>query len=77
MWPYFVFNDRIGTSANYLGRSFETTTLAARKEKASLGGRPGLVVMGDDSCLKVVGLNTRILYGHLDIFSHLFVAKII
>ena len=40
---------------------------------------PGLVVMGDDSCSKGGGFESRrrILDGLLDIFSHLFVVKIV
>ena len=43
-----------------------------------LGGSPGLVVMGDDSCSKGCEFESRchILDGHLDIFSHLFVVKL-
>ena len=37
---------------------------------------PGLVVMGGDSVLKVVGLNPRTIYW-MDIFSHIFVVKIV
>ena len=41
-----------------------------------MGGSPGLVVMGGDSCLKGCGFESqhRILDGH---FSHLFVEKIV
>ena len=36
-----------------------------------MGGSPDLVVMGDDSCLKGCGFESRcrILEGHLDIFQ--------
>ena len=39
-------------------------------------GSPGLVVMGDDSCSKSVGFESRrrVLDGH---FLHLFVVKIV
>ena len=42
-------------------------------------GSHGLVVMGDNSCSKGPGFKSRrcILDGHLDIFSHLFVEKIV
>ena len=41
-----------------------------------MGASPGLVVMGDDSCLKGHGFESRhrILEGH---FSHLFVVEIV
>ena len=35
----------------------------------------GLVVMGEDSCCKVVGSNPSTVYW-MDIFSHLFVLKL-
>ena len=38
--------------------------------------KPGLVVMGGDSCPKVVGSNPSTLYW-IDIFSHLFAVKIV
>ena len=41
-----------------------------------LGGCPGLVVMGGDSCPKVVGLIPGTIYSK-DIFSHIFVAIIV
>ena len=42
------------------------------------GGSPGLVVMGGDSCSEGHGFESqrRILDGH-DIFSHIFVVKIV
>ena len=44
-----------------------------------MGGSPDLVVMGDDSCSKGCGFKSRrrILDGHLNIFSHSFVVKIV
>ena len=46
------------------------------KNDISLGGSPGLVVMGGDSCFKGHGFESRhlILDGH---FSHKFVVKIV
>ena len=41
-----------------------------------MGGSPGLVVMGGDSCPKVVGLNPGTIYW-MNIFSHKFVVKIV
>ena len=41
-----------------------------------LGGSPGLVVVGGDHVPKVVSLNPNTVYW-MDIFSHLFVVKII
>ena len=40
-------------------------------KKKRLGGSPGLVVMGDDSCSEGHGFKSRhrILDGHLDIFN--------
>ena len=39
------------------------------------GGNPDLVVMGEDSCPKVVGSNPSTVYW-MDIFAHLFVVKL-
>ena len=41
-----------------------------------MGGSHGLVVMGGDSCPKVVSSNPGTKY-LIDIFSHLFVVKIV
>ena len=41
-----------------------------------LGGSPGLVVMGGDSCSEGCGLNPSTVYW-MDIFSHLFYVKIV
>ena len=41
-----------------------------------LGGSPGLVVMGRDSRLKVMGSNPGTVYW-MDIFSHIFCVKIV
>ena len=43
------------------------------------GGSSGIVVMGDNSCSKGRGFESQrcLLDGHLDIFSHWFVEKII
>ena len=41
-----------------------------------MGGSPGLVVMGRDSCPKVVGSNPSIVYW-MDMFSNIFVVKIV
>ena len=41
-----------------------------------LGESPGLLVMGGDSFFKVVGSNPSTIYW-MDIFSHLFVVKIV
>ena len=42
----------------------------------TLAGSPGLVVMGDGSCLKVVGSNpTTVCW--MNLFPHLLVVKII
>ena len=40
-----------------------------------MGGIPGLVVMGDVSCLRDLDLNPGIMYW-MDIFSHIFVVKL-
>ena len=40
------------------------------------GGSPGLVVMGGDSCPKVMSSNHSTVYW-MEIFSHLFVVKIV
>ena len=47
-----------------------------KKERFHMGGSPGLVVMGDDSCSRGHGFESQhqILDGH---FSHLFVVKIV
>ena len=44
----------------------------------TMGGRPGLVVMGGDSCSEGRGFESwhRILDGH-NIFSHIFVVRIV
>ena len=46
------------------------------KQISSMGGSPGLVVMGRDSCSEGCGFKSRhrILDGH---FSHIFVVKIV
>ena len=41
-----------------------------------VGGSPGLVVMGRAHVLKVVGSNPGTVYW-MDIFSHIFVVKIV
>ena len=41
-----------------------------------MGGSPGLVVMGGDSGPKVMGSNPDNVYW-MDIFSHIFVVKIV
>ena len=47
-------------------------------KRVPLGGSPGLVVMGGDSCSNGRGFESRhcILEGH-NIFSHIFVVKIV
>ena len=44
-----------------------------------LGGSPGLLVMGDDSCSESCGFESwrHILDGNWDIFLHGFVVKIV
>ena len=46
------------------------------KQENVSGGRPGLVVMGGDSCSEGRGLGFGTTYW-MDIFSHIFAVKIV
>ena len=58
---------------------FSTSKIQTRMAKAGLMGgspSPGLVVIGDDSCSRGCGFESRHhIQDGLDIFSHVFVVK--